>query len=227
MHPDTRARLLAARSSLVLGPVLAGISVLFQPDLGGTPRDQLAALGDSPLAALSAVAFLVSQLPILVAVLAIGRLLLPRAPRLSAWGTALGVLGCFGHTVFGGTSLVYLTMAHDEQHRQVYADLMTRIQSSPVMLFSVAGLVGTVVGLLLLGIGLFRTRTGPVWVGPAIWAFLVVEFVGSSISASASYASVLLLGAAFFALAAEVGRPADEPGSVAHRAGVVEPAGRV
>ncbi|RNM14143.1 hypothetical protein [Nocardioides pocheonensis] len=206
MYPDTRARLLAARSSLVLGPVLAGVSVILQPDLGGSPRDQLAALADSPLAAVSAAAFLVSQLPILVSVLAIGRLLLPRAPRLSAWGTALGVLGCFGHTVFGGTSLVYVAMANDEAHRDVYADLMTTIQGSPVMLFSVVGLAGTVLGLLLLGIGLFRTRTGPVWVGPAVWAFLVVEFVGSSISGYASYLSVLLLAAAFWALAAELGR---------------------
>lgn len=227
MHPDTRSRLLAARSSLVLGPVLAGISVLLQPDLSGTPRDQLAALGDSPLAAVSAAAFLVSQLPILVAVLAIGRLLLPAAPRLSAWGTALAVLGCFGHTVFGGTSLVYVAMAHDEQHRGVYADLMTRIQSSPIMLFSVAGLVGTVVGLLLLGIGLFRTRTGPAWVGPAIWAFLVVEFVGSSISSYASYASVLLLAAAFFALAAELGEPSGAPTAVSEPLDASESAGRV
>ena len=75
MYPDTRSRLLAARAALVLGPVIAGVSVIFQPDLGGTTRERLAALGDSPLATVSAVAFLVSQLPLLVAILAIGRLL--------------------------------------------------------------------------------------------------------------------------------------------------------
>src|SRR4051794_33807108 len=130
MYPDTRPRLLAARSALVLGPLLAAVSVLFQPDLGGTPRQMLTALADSPLATVSAVAFLVSQLPFLVAVLAIGRLIQTRAPRISTWGTALGVLGCFGHIVFGGTSLVYVMMANDEKHREVYADLMTRIQAS-------------------------------------------------------------------------------------------------
>jgi hypothetical protein len=207
MYPDTRSRLVAARSALVLGPVLAAISTVFQPDFDGTPREQLAAIGDSPLAAASAVAFLVAQLPFLVAVLAIGRLLQERAPRLSSWGTALGVLGCFGHTVFGGISMVYVTMARDETHRGVYAGLMTRLQDSPVMLFSAAGLLGTVIGLLLLGIGLFRSRTGPVWVGPAIWAFLVVEFVGTAVSSYASYLSVLLLAAAFFALAGVLGRP--------------------
>ena len=204
MYPDTRSRLLAARAALVLGPVLAGVSVIFQPDLSGSTKDQLAALASSPLAPVSAVAFLVSQLPLLVAILAIGRLLQERAPRLSAWGTALGVAGCFGHTVFGGLSMTYVEMATDERHRDTYVALMSRIQDSPVMLFSAVGMLGTIAGLLVLGIGLFRTRTGPIWVGPAIWAFLVVEFIGSAMSRYASYLSVLLLAAAFFSLASQL-----------------------
>jgi hypothetical protein len=206
MHPDTRPRLIAARTALILGPILAGVSVVLQPDLSGEPAAQLAKLADSSLAPVSAVAFVVSQLPMMVAVLSIGRLLEHRASRLSSWGTALGVAGCFGHTVFGGLSMAYLKMAEDDRNRDVYAGLMSRIQDSPVMLFSAIGLVGTIVGLLLLGIGLFRTRTGPIWVGPAIWAFLLVEFLGSSISSYASYLSVLLLAAAFFALAGVVDR---------------------
>lgn len=200
MYPDTQSRRVAARLALITAPAIAAISVVFQPDLHGTPSEQLAAMGGSPLATVSGVAFLVSQLPMLVAVLAIGRLLLPRAPRLSAWGTALAVLGCFGHTVFGGTSMVMVMMANDSAHRDVYAELVAQLQNSPLMLLSLAGLGGTVLGLLLLGVGLYRTRTGPVWVGPAIWAFLVVEFAGSALSAYASYVSVLLLGAAFLAL---------------------------
>jgi hypothetical protein len=217
MYPDTHSRMIAARAALVLGPVLAGVSVILQPDLAGTSRQQLEAIGSSTPAGVSLVAFVVSQLPLLVAILAIGRLLLPAAPRLSAWGTALGVVGCFGHTVFGGISLTYLMMARDQAHTSVYAGLMDGISSSPVMLFSVAGLLGTVVGLLLLGIGLFRTRTGPVWVGPAIWAFLVVEFVGTAVSSYASYLSVLLLGAAFFALAGVLGRGLRTDGSTTPR----------
>jgi hypothetical protein len=210
MYPDTRSRLLAARTALVLGPVIAGVSVVLQPALGATTADRFAAM-DSSRAATSAVAFLVSQLPLLIAILAIGRLLLPSAPKLSAWGTALGVLGCFGHTAFGGSSLVYLSMARDERHRGVQVALFDQIQSSPVMLCSVVGLAGTVFGLLLLGIGLFRSRVVPVWVGPVIWAFLVVEFVGSAVSGYASYLSVLLLGAAFFAIAGVLGSGVESP----------------
>lgn len=214
MYPDTRSRLVAARTALVLGPVIAGVSVILQPDLGGSTADRFDAMSGSA-AAVSAVAFVLSQLPLLVAFLAIGRLLLPRAPRLSAWGTALAVVGCFGHTVFGGTSLIYLMMARDEAHRGIQVDLFDRIQASPIMIFAALGLLGTVLGMLLLGIGLFRTRTGPVWVGPAIWAFLLVEFVGSSVSRYASYLSVLLLAAAFLALAGLLGaESADEHSSV-------------
>lgn len=222
MHPDTRSRLIAARTALVLGPVIAGVSVIFQPDLGGSTADRFDAMSGS-LAAVSAVAFVVSQLPLLVGFLAIGRLLLPRAPRLSAWGTALAVVGCFGHTVFGGTSLIYLMMARDEAHRGAQVELFDRIQGSPIMIFSALGLLGTILGLLLLGIGLFRARTGPAWVGPAIWAFLLVEFVGSAVSRYASYVSVLLLAAAFFAIAGLLGDDDTASGSVRER----EPAARV
>jgi hypothetical protein len=199
MTPETPSRLLAARLALVLAPVLAAISVVLQPELGSQAVDRLAGMDSTP-AALSAAAFLVDQLPMLVAILGIGRLLLPAAARLSAWGTGLGVLGCFGHTAFGGLSLVLVAMSRDAAHRDVYAALVDDVFNGPIMLVSIAGLLGTVLGLLLLGIGVFRTRIGPVWVGPAIWAFLLVEFVGSNVSQYASYLSVLLLGAAFWAL---------------------------
>jgi hypothetical protein len=79
-----------------------------------------------------------------------------------------------------------------------------------MMLFSVVGLAGTVVGLLLLSIGLFRGHVGPRWAGPALWAFLVVEFVGTSMSGSASYLSGLLFLSAFLALALEARRSWDD-----------------
>jgi hypothetical protein len=204
MLPDTPSRRLAAVLSLLLAPVLALVFVALSPPFPDDPAERLAGFADGPLPAVSAVAFLVMQLPMLVAFLAIGRLLLPGAPRLSAWGTALAVLGCFGHIVFGGLSMAYLVMAHDEANREVYAGLFADIEGSPVMILAAAGLLGTVLGELLLSIGLFRTRTGPVWVGPAIWAFLVLEFFVSSLTPLASYLAVLLTGAAFWALAHEI-----------------------
>lgn len=196
----------AAVVALVAAPVLSAVSEVLQPDLGASSADRLAAL-DGPLPAVSAVAFLVSQLPMLVAVLAIGHLLRTRSPRLSAWGTGLGVVGAFGHTVFGGMSLAWLAMAaQGPADRAAYARVLDSISNSPAMLFSLAGLAGTVLGVLLLSIGLFRAGVGPRWVGPVLWAFLVIEFVGTSVSASAAYLSVLCFVAAFVTLAVHVAR---------------------
>lgn len=192
--------------ALVTAPVLAAVSVVLQPDLGNSSAQRLDAMADGSLPAVSAVAFLLSQLPMMLAFVVIGLLLRTRAPRLSAWGATLGVLGAFGHTVFGGTSMIYLAMARDRSHRTTYISLMDSLNNGPVMLFSVLGLAGTVLGLLLVSIGVFRAGIGPRWVGPALWAFLLVEFVVSGISRYASYLSVILFAAAFLALAAELRR---------------------
>jgi hypothetical protein len=199
MLPVTPSRRLAAQASLIATPVLIAISTTFQPDFGGSTADRLGAVG-STQAAISAVTFLVSQLPLLVSFLAMGLLLVRAAPRLSAWGTSLGVLGCFAHAVYGGTSMLELVMARDESARSTYAALLDKMESSPVMIFAAVGVLSTVLGFLLLSIGLFRSRTGPVWVGPALWAFLLLEFVGGNFSDYAMYLSGLLLAIAFLAL---------------------------
>lgn len=209
MLPDTPSRRFVAVLSFLVAPVLGLVFVALSPPFPDDAAERLAGFVDGPLPTVSLLAFLLMQLPMLVAFLAIGRLLLPRSPRLSAWGTALGVLGCFGHVVFGGLSLAYLAMARDVARRDVYAELLTDIESSPVMAFAAVGLLGTVLGQLLQSIGLFRTRTGPLWVGPALWAFLVLEFFVSNLVPWASYLGVLLFGAAFVALAMEIRQRSD------------------
>ena len=209
MLPDTPSRRAAAIAALVTAPVLSLVSVALQPPFQDDSAAELAAFADGWAPVVSAACFVAAQLAILVAVLAVGRLLIPRAPRLSAWGTALGVFGCFGHAVFGGIALTYLVMARDEARREEYAALMDAILESPVMIVAMLGLAGFVLGLLLLGIGLFRARVGARWIGPAIWAFLLLEFVGSNLSDYASYLAVLLFGAAFLAVAVELRSASD------------------
>ena len=196
-----------AITALVTAPVLAALSVVLQPDLPAGAADRLASIDAAGwTGVVSAAAFAASQLPMIAAALALGHLLRDRAPRLGLAGAALLVAGSFGHAVFGGMSLTFVAMAGDEDHRAAYAGLMDRLMNSPMMLFSVLGLLGTVIGVLLLSIGLFRAAVGPRWVGPALWAFLLVEFVGSSVSPHASYLSSVLFCAAFGALAGEAAR---------------------
>jgi hypothetical protein len=187
---------------LMTSAVLLAVSAVTQPQLSGGAAGKLAAIASAGARAdLSAVLFAIAQLPFMFGVLGVGALLRPGSRRLASIGTGLAVAGAFGHALFGGVSLTYLVMAREPAGLPAYARLVTDIESSPVMLVSVVGLAGTVLGLLLLSIGLFRTGTGPRWVGPTLWAFLVVEFAGGAASAYASYVSSVLLVVAFFALA--------------------------
>lgn len=194
-----------AATALIVAPLLTATSSALAPSFAGDQATRLAAM-TGVTATISALAFLLAQLPLTVAFLALGHLLRTRSVRLSIWGTCLGVAGTFAHTVFGGISMLELVMAGDEPNRGAYAQLLTSMSDGPVMLFSLLGLAGTVIGTLLLSIGLWRTRIGARWVPPVLWAFLVVEFALTNVTVYAAYLSPVLGLAAFAALAVEVHR---------------------
>ncbi len=196
-----------AAAALVVAPLLTAVSSALAPSFAGDQATRLAAMSTTS-AAVSAVAFLLAQLPLTVAFLALGHLLRSRSVRLSVWGTCLGVAGAFAHTAFGGVSMLELAMARDEPHGPVYAELLSSLSNGPIMLFSLVGLAGTVLGTLLLSIGLWRARIGARWVPPVLWAFLVVEFALTNATSYAAYLSPVLALAAFVALAADIHRQA-------------------
>jgi hypothetical protein len=194
-------------AALVTSALLALVSVALQPDLPSGHAARLAALhAAGAKAAVSATAFLLQQLPFAVAVLGLGHLLRQRAPRLSTTGVVLGVLGAFGHTVFGGVSLVYLVMAGDPARRSAYAALYQKLDTGPVMLSSLIGLAGTVFGLLVLAAALWRSGLVARWVPGLIVAFVVLEFGGAGISSYASDLAGACALIAFTALAVQVRR---------------------
>jgi hypothetical protein len=183
----------AGAVALVAAALLMVVSIVLEPEFPGGFADRLAAVDEGGTsAAVSAVTFALAQLPFIIGVLAIGHLLRDRAPMLSNVGTSLAVLGGFGHSVFGGISMAMLAMAADAPNRAVHADLLEQIESGPAVVFMAMGLLGTVFGILLLGIGLFRARVVPRWVPILLWAFLVVEFAGTALSEWASSVSGVL-----------------------------------
>jgi hypothetical protein len=182
----------------------AAATFVHQPTAGGKPADVLTALARTPgRAELSTVLFVLQGLGFVVAALAIGHLLRGRFPLLSGIGAALGAIGGFAEAVASTFTLAFLPMARDGAHRDAYVGVVTeadKVQN----LFSLAGLLGTVIGTLLLSIGVFRAHVGPRWVGPALWAFLVLEFVGSGVAPVLGLAAVTLALIAFVALAVTV-----------------------
>lgn len=134
---------------------------------------------------------------------------LSRPVRLTAAASlvATAVVGGFGHAVFGGIGLSQLAMAGSPETAAM-GKVIDSIESGPAVAFMAMGLLGTVLGLLLLGIALFRSRLVPRWIPVALWAFLVVEFVGTALSEWASPAAGALYLAAFGALALQLIAPA-------------------
>jgi len=197
----------AAAVGLAGAVVTSAVWTLLEPAFPSDLVERLAAIDEGGTgAAVSAAFFPLSQAFMLAAVLGIGHLLRRGAPLLSNLGTSLAVLGVLGHCVFAGAMLMTVTMAADEANRELYADLVGDFESSPMIAFAAVGLLGTVLGLLLLSIGLWRARVTPRWVPVVLWLFLVVEFVGSALSEYATYASLVCLGIAFGALALQVMR---------------------
>ncbi len=194
-----------AAGSLVATAVLSSISLLTMPDWPDGFAALLETIDESPTTSLvSAMTFVLAQLPFLVAVLAIGALVIPRKPVLGSIGVALAVVGGFGHSVYGGVIMTQLEMAKDSAQRDVHADLLTALESSPLVVFMAMGLLGTVLGLLLLAIGLWRSHSVPAWIPGALVLFLLTEFVGTALTDWAAYASSLLYVTAFTGLALAV-----------------------
>jgi hypothetical protein len=154
----------------------------------------------------SLLAFALSQLPFMIAAVAIALLARPRAPRLSVVGGSLAVVGGFGHAVFGGIGIAYLAMSSDAANRAALADVVPRVESGPAVIFMASGMLGTVFGLVLLGIALFRSQVVPRWIPGALWAFIVTEFALTNFSEWAPPAAGLLYVAAFAGIAVQLVR---------------------
>jgi hypothetical protein len=205
----TPARLFAA-TCLVVTALLSALSVLSQPEFSADPAERLAAIDAAGASGVvSLLTFVLAQLPFMVAAVAIAMMARGRSPRLAVTGGALAVIGGFGHAVFGGIGLAYLGMSGDAANRAALADVVTRVESGLAVIFMAAGLLGTVIGLVVLGIALFRSRVVPRWIPVALWLFIVTEFALTNFSDWASPAAGLLYVAAFTGIAVQLVRDED------------------
>ena len=94
MNDSARTRRDLAAAALVLTSLLGLVSVALQPDFPAGHAARLAAIDHAgTTAVVSAVAFLLQQLPFIVAMLGLGHLLRSSAPRLSTTGVLLGCVG--------------------------------------------------------------------------------------------------------------------------------------
>jgi hypothetical protein len=158
----------------------------------------------------------------MIGLLGVAHLLRGRAPLLANLGATLAGVGAFGYAVYGGSQLVIPAMAADEANLKVFAQLRADAErlTGP---FAALGMIGSILGLLLLSIALWRAGVGSRWLPVLVWAFLAVEFIGTSLTPAAVWMSTPLLLVALLALALLVWRsPVSAWTSGVDRASVVE-----
>jgi hypothetical protein len=183
----------SAAICLVLNAVLSVLGIALMPAFSSSGVEFLETIEAAGAGAtISAAAFGIAQLPLIIAVLGIAHLTGIRAPIISIVGGTIAVIGAFGHASYAGMQLQTLAMAADTANHGVYAGLLEGEMPLPLTIIMMCGTAGTVLGMLLLGVALMRAKVGPRWVPYALWAWLVVEFVGSGFTEWATLASGLL-----------------------------------
>lgn len=194
---------------LVLGGLLTVVSISTMPDFAGGNLSRLEAIATTPLARLSAYTWVISQLVVTLGLLGLTNLLRVRVPVLASVSAALILLSGFGHAVYGGVNVVMLAMAEEPDSAEAHVAVLDRLEAGLGLPFMAAGMLGLVLGLLTLAAALWRSGIGPRWTGPALVLWLVLEFVGSSLSAWAFYGSGLLYLILFGAFAVTTWRSSE------------------
>lgn len=190
-----------AALSLIAAPVVmtAGEILRFRVEGGagtGTEAHLANVAANAELWDVMTVLDMVAVILFVPAILGLVHLIRDRAPFLAHIGGGLaliGTLGAAGHNVFAHVlDGAMAQVAAPEQMVELAAVLEERTTFLVVLLMFV---VGFVLGLLLLGVGLYRSRTAPRFAGAAIvLGMLVFGNAGSSLSMTLVSSALLAVG---------------------------------
>ncbi|WP_353829213.1 hypothetical protein [Agromyces sp. SYSU T0242] len=223
--PSVRRVLVAV--SLAAAIVLAVVGILMQPEFPDDPGEYVDLLASSATAAIGLQVFLWSQVFWAIGLVGLAHAASHRSPVLGTLGAVLSGLGAFGHVAYGGASLVTLGMA---RYAAKSGDLdaaeaaFATTQGGAFVPVLLAGLAGTVLGVILVAVAILRSAIAPRWVAIALLAWTVVEFVLPNVLSGAwvTWTSLVLGVVAFIGAAVAVLRGGSGAWTTALEAGAAE-----
>jgi hypothetical protein len=184
MHlPDPKSLpKLVIGSSLVLAPLAYLVSTLVAPPLLSGDAEQLAAMGrELDRTYVFGLFTIVGTILLVPALVGVMQLLRERSPWLGYIGGGLVELGLLIAIGDSFLTLVDWQMAKQAGDRTEMAALLNNLDNAAGLttLFAVGGL-GIMVGGVLLGIGMLRSRTVPWWAAVAFPAGAILNILGFS-----------------------------------------------
>jgi hypothetical protein len=180
----------AAAISMIAAPLFLVASALVSPALKSDEGSQLDVIaGHSTRWYWFTLLLLIGSMLLVPALLGLAALVHKRAPRLAAVGGGLAVLG--GMIAIGDVMTQFVSwqmVAKGADHDQMAA-LLHRFDNAPGVgvVFSVGGLA-VLIGVVLLTIGLLRTRVAPTWAALGLSVATLLNIVAFSSASAAGVA---------------------------------------
>lgn len=170
MTDKSRFRRLAGALCLVLGPALLLAASIVVPWTGDAePAEYLRITGENVTATqVGGLLALVAFLALIPATLAVMRVLGRRAPLLGLTGGALAVAGWACGMLWVVSDQIFIGLAERESVRDEAAAALDASSAWVIDVMFVLFLAGIVLGVILLGVGLWRARVVPRWAAAAV-----------------------------------------------------------
>ena len=189
----------AVGAAMVLSPLLGLVSAIVSPVLRSDASAKLAEIANhSDRWYLYALFGLASMWLLVPVVVGLTSMVSGRMPRLSLLGGGLALLGALVATGDATTELMYWQMGSPGADRAQMAALANRYENAggSSLVFAVGGLA-LIVGLLILGVAMWRLRLAAAWAAIGVPVGVIVNIIGFS-----SNSNVLVIASNFVLLAA-------------------------
>jgi hypothetical protein len=202
----------AAGLALIIGPLLLlGNSAITTLGGGGNTAEYVAKVADNRSAEeVSAVLGILGFAILIPGIVGALNLLRGRGVVLGHIGGTLTMIGLACFCALFASSFYDVAATADGANTAAYVDISERLedQAGPIVIVAFA-LLGTGIGIILLGAAFLRARTVPVWVGPALIVGMLLVFFSEDSRAIQVLSGVFLL-AGFGAVGLQLLRQSDE-----------------
>jgi hypothetical protein len=220
----------AGATSLIIGPLVLAIPIMASDNTDAPATTQLHNYASHSGAALVSNFFLLPLILLVPAMVYAARLARPGAPKLAFFGGGLAALGWLAGLMSIGAGQIALYQGSKLADEAGAAALIERMNGDPVF-GALVGIfvVGHVIGMIVLGVALWRSRAVARWAAGLFIAYPILHFAAHQTSSAVDTVAGVILLVSAAAIAVRIARTPNGQWDLAagRDAGANEPATRL